>query len=85
MCLHYDERRRTRELDTLPLGTAVRILTRAASYGHILGPAPQPHCYVVQTTSGTTRRTREHLQPAVAPTVTSSGRVSRPPDHFGEV
>ncbi|KAM7293575.1 uncharacterized protein ISCGN_026705 [Ixodes scapularis] len=82
---HYDERRRTRELDTLPPGTAVRILTRAASYGHILGPAPQPRSYVVQTTTGTTRRTRGHLQPAVATTVTRSGRISRPPDRFGEV
>ncbi|XP_064468421.1 uncharacterized protein K02A2.6-like [Ornithodoros turicata] len=94
----YNKRHRTKERPELRSNTAVRIFAGAAAHGTVCTEGPTPRSYMVQTSSGVTRRTKQHLQegamaqpttlkPPVPPQksigTTRYGRTVKQPDRYG--
>lgn len=73
----YNRRRRASERPQLRVNTAVRILSGAAAHGTIYGQGNTPRSYVVETSTGLTRRTKSHLQEGAA----VQQQTSSPQDH----
>lgn len=93
----YNRRRRTKERPELRRNTAVRIFAGAAAHGTVYNRGLTPRSYVVQTSSGLTRRTAQHLQGATPQPTTSKppapsqdnvvrtryGRTVKQPNRYG--
>ena len=81
---NYNRRHRTQTLPPLPAGQKVWVMPTKAQ-GTVVGPAPTPRSYVVDTPGGQLRRNRSHLRVVPEPQVsldtntTRSGRVSKAP------
>ena len=81
---HYDQRHRTQTLDPLLPDTSVWITTgRDRTPGQIRSPTTTPKSYMVSTSGGEVRRTRQHVtNRSPVMTHSRSGIILRPPDRL---
>uniref|UniRef100_A0A147BN06 RNA-directed DNA polymerase n=1 Tax=Ixodes ricinus TaxID=34613 RepID=A0A147BN06_IXORI len=70
----YNKRHRAVDYEPIQPDTRVKIFAGAATHGRVVHAAAEPRSYVVETASGTSRRTQRHLQPAGQPTAEQAAR-----------